>query len=134
MKKNSNFNQHLIHFYDKPDQLDEKKKHARKKEDIFNRRKKRRPQKETLFLITNKPAQELTSPTNNVIQKIHHHKNFTINKRCSTNNCHRHQDNFISISAKLQLNKLQQSSNITPFTEVFLITNDHHQAYQEKHH
>ena len=31
MKKNSNFNQHLIHFYDKPDQLDEKKKHARRK-------------------------------------------------------------------------------------------------------
>ena len=56
MNKNSNFNQHLIHFYDKPDQLDEKKKHARKKQDIFNRRKKRRQKKETLFLIMNKPA------------------------------------------------------------------------------
>ena len=105
MKKNSNFNQHLIHFYDKPDQLDEKKKHARKKQDIFNRRKKRRQKKETLFLIMNKPAKGMTPPTNNVTKKIHHHKNFTINKRFSTNNCHRHQDNFISISAKLQLNK-----------------------------
>ena len=76
----------------------------------------------------------MTPPTNNVTKKIHHHKNFTINKRFSTNNCHRHQDNFILISAKLQLNKLQQSSNITPFTEVFLTKNDHHQAYQEKRH
>ena len=80
MKKNSNFNQHMIHFYDKPDQLDEKKKHARKKEDIFNRRKKKRQKKEALFLITNKPTQELTSTTNNVIRRIHHHKNSRINK------------------------------------------------------